>query len=244
MTEGDVPPARSRVRPVAGSGERDLGVSVGRSAALADGRARSSTSSADRLAERCRRHPLANTVAISAAVLAVLLIATGTKYETFFEGAKFVHFLLGPATVALAVAAVSQPRPGARHAAADELRPARRAAWWRSPRRSRSAACSACHRPVLASLAPKSATTPIAMSLAKGERRPAGVDGPCSRSSPAITGAVVVTPLMNLPALARLRRPRFRRRPHRPRHRHGPRVPGRPARRGLRRHRARTERLP
>ena len=31
------------------------------------------------------------------------LWATGTAYETYFEGAQFVHFLLGPATVALAV---------------------------------------------------------------------------------------------------------------------------------------------
>ncbi len=28
---------------------------------------------------------------------------TATSYETYFEGAKFVHFLLGPATVALAI---------------------------------------------------------------------------------------------------------------------------------------------
>jgi putative effector of murein hydrolase len=34
---------------------------------------------------------------------AALLHATGTPYETHFEGAQFVHFLLGPATVALAV---------------------------------------------------------------------------------------------------------------------------------------------
>jgi predicted murein hydrolase (TIGR00659 family) len=32
-----------------------------------------------------------------------LLVATDTPYETYFDGAQFVHFLLGPATVALAV---------------------------------------------------------------------------------------------------------------------------------------------
>lgn len=48
-------------------------------------------------------HPLANPVPIAVAVLATLLWATGTPYATYFEGAQFVHFLLGPATVALAV---------------------------------------------------------------------------------------------------------------------------------------------
>jgi predicted murein hydrolase (TIGR00659 family) len=52
---------------------------------------------------RLRRNPLANTVAIAVALLVLLLFATGTSYDTYFGGAQFVHFLLGPATVALAV---------------------------------------------------------------------------------------------------------------------------------------------
>ena len=48
-------------------------------------------------------HPLANPVLISVAILASLLLATGTPYQTYFDGAQFVHFLLGPATVALAI---------------------------------------------------------------------------------------------------------------------------------------------
>jgi len=48
-------------------------------------------------------NPLANPVAMAVAVLATLLWLTGTPYATYFEGAQFVHFLLGPATVALAV---------------------------------------------------------------------------------------------------------------------------------------------
>ena len=28
---------------------------------------------------------------------------TGTPYQTYFDGAQFVHFLLGPATVSLAI---------------------------------------------------------------------------------------------------------------------------------------------
>jgi len=48
-----------------------------------------------------RRNPLANPVMIAAGLLIGLLAATGTTYQTYFEGAQFVHFLLGPATVAL-----------------------------------------------------------------------------------------------------------------------------------------------
>ena len=40
---------------------------------------------------------------IAVTVLLLILFATDTSYETFFAGAQFVHFLLGPATVALAV---------------------------------------------------------------------------------------------------------------------------------------------
>ena len=40
---------------------------------------------------------------IAVAILILVLWATGTPYESYFEGAQFVHFLLGPATVALAV---------------------------------------------------------------------------------------------------------------------------------------------
>ena len=58
---------------------------------------------ADALARAVGRHPLANTVLISVALLAVLLKISATDYQTYFNGAQFVHFLLGPATVALAV---------------------------------------------------------------------------------------------------------------------------------------------
>ena len=46
-------------------------------------------------------------------LIAVLLL-TGVPYETYFSGASFVHFLLGPATVALAVPLYEQRRRLAR----------------------------------------------------------------------------------------------------------------------------------
>ena len=52
---------------------------------------------------RAGMNPLFNPVLIAMILLVSVLLATGTSYETYFEGAQFVHFLLGPATVALAI---------------------------------------------------------------------------------------------------------------------------------------------
>jgi len=49
------------------------------------------------------RHPVVNPVLIAVVILALILWATATPYQVYFEGAQFVHFMLGPATVALAV---------------------------------------------------------------------------------------------------------------------------------------------
>jgi putative effector of murein hydrolase len=46
--------------------------------------------------------PWANPVLWSVLTLACGLIATGVDYPTYFAGAQFIHFLLGPAVVALA----------------------------------------------------------------------------------------------------------------------------------------------
>ncbi|ASJ71223.1 LrgB family protein [Granulosicoccus antarcticus] len=43
-----------------------------------------------------------NPVLIAVTLLAIVLWKTATPYQTYFEGAQFVHFMLGPATVALA----------------------------------------------------------------------------------------------------------------------------------------------
>ena len=55
------------------------------------------------LYRRSGMNALVNPVLLAIAVLAGLLLATGTSYQDYFNGAQFVHFLLGPATVALAV---------------------------------------------------------------------------------------------------------------------------------------------
>jgi predicted murein hydrolase (TIGR00659 family) len=52
---------------------------------------------------RCRMSPLANPVAIAIALVSAALLLGGMSYQRYFAGAQFVHFLLGPATVALAI---------------------------------------------------------------------------------------------------------------------------------------------
>ena len=55
------------------------------------------------LYERFHMRPLFNPVLVAVSMLILLLFVTDTPYADYFEGAQFVHFLLGPATVALAV---------------------------------------------------------------------------------------------------------------------------------------------
>jgi len=52
---------------------------------------------------RARFQPLVNPVLIAVAIIVATLALTRTDYRTYFDGAQFVHFLLGPAVVALAV---------------------------------------------------------------------------------------------------------------------------------------------
>ena len=110
--------------------------------------------------------PLANPVLLAVLMLAALLLATDTDYDSYFEGAQFVHFLLGPATVALAVPLYRNFAQVRRSAVA--LLTALIAG-------SLTAAASAiaigwalgATETTLRSLAPKSVTTPIAMGIAE-----------------------------------------------------------------------------
>jgi predicted murein hydrolase (TIGR00659 family) len=115
---------------------------------------------------RVGMNPLANPVAISVALLVGLLWVTDTPYPVYFEGAQFVHFLLGPATVALAVPLYAQ-LPALRKS----LLPLLAALFAGSASATISAvgiaALLGASRETLVSLAPKSVTTPIAMGIAE-----------------------------------------------------------------------------
>ncbi|MDJ0741686.1 MAG: LrgB family protein [Gammaproteobacteria bacterium] len=56
-----------------------------------------------RLFERAGSHPLLHPVVTAVAMLIGFLLLADIDYRSYFDGAQFVHFLLGPATVALAV---------------------------------------------------------------------------------------------------------------------------------------------
>jgi predicted murein hydrolase (TIGR00659 family) len=53
--------------------------------------------------ERSERNPLANPVLIAVVLVTVSIGLLDMSYAKYFEGAQFVHFLLGTATVALAI---------------------------------------------------------------------------------------------------------------------------------------------
>jgi Putative effector of murein hydrolase len=59
---------------------------------------------------RAHMTPLLNPVLVSIALIAGFLTLTGIDYRTYFDGAQFVHFLIGPAIVALAVPLYRQMR--------------------------------------------------------------------------------------------------------------------------------------
>ena len=110
--------------------------------------------------------PLANPVLIAIALLVGLLLATGTPYASYFQGAQYVHFLLGPATVALAVpmhAALGSIRRNA-HAILPAILAGAVVAAGSAMLVGRWLGGS---RQVVLSLAPKSVTTPIAMGIAE-----------------------------------------------------------------------------
>jgi predicted murein hydrolase (TIGR00659 family) len=142
------------------------------------------------------RHPLANPVLIAVAMLVLVLSASGTPYETYFDGAQFVHFMLGPATVALAVPLVAEAGRVRRlllpmivavlAGSATAITTAIGVAW-----------ALGATRTTLLSLAPKSVTTPIAMAIAEQVGGLPGLTAVLVILT-GITGAVIVTPLMNL----------------------------------------------
>ena len=53
--------------------------------------------------ERTQRHPLANPVLLAVVLVSSTITLLDMPYAKYFEGAQFVHFLLGTATVSLAI---------------------------------------------------------------------------------------------------------------------------------------------
>lgn len=116
--------------------------------------------------KRSGMNPLLNPVLLAVVMLVSILLITQTSYQDYFEGAQFVHFLLGPATVALAVPLYRQ---------FDKVRRSALAILVSLLTGSITAILSAIaigyvlggSRDTLISLAPKSATAPVAMGISE-----------------------------------------------------------------------------
>ncbi len=142
------------------------------------------------------RLPLVNPVLIAVALLGTLLWLTGTPYATYFEGAQFVHFLLGPATVALAVPlALNLPR------LKRALLPVIAALLAGSLTAMVSALAIlklfGADQTLMATLAPKSVTAPVAIGISDS------LGGSPTLTAvlvilTGVTGAIIATPLLNL----------------------------------------------
>ena len=150
---------------------------------------------ADALAAACKRHPLVNPVLIAIVLVGSLLMITGTNYQTYFAGAQFIHFLLGPATVAIAVPLVRH-RALVRANLAPMLAALMAGALTAVISVIAIASAFGAPRAVVVALAPKSVTAGVAMALAEtlgGDPALTAVLVICT----GILGAVMVTPLMN-----------------------------------------------
>ena len=141
------------------------------------------------------KNPLVNSVAIAVIVLIALLWATDTDYTRYFDGAQFVHFMLGPAVVALAVPLYENRREVRR-----TILPIVLALLAGSTTAVVSAVGIAvalgASMETVTSLAPKSVASPIAMGIA--ER----IGGLPSLTAglviiTGILGAIIGTPLFN-----------------------------------------------
>ena len=150
---------------------------------------------ADAVSLRTHRHPLANPVLHSMWIIGAFLLLTGTSYTSYFAGAQFVHFLLGPATVALAV-----PLYENRRVVATAILPMLVALAAGSVTAVASvvllAEAAGLPRAVILAMAPKSVTAGVAMGISESLH----ADPSLTAVAVILTGtmgAIAVTPLMN-----------------------------------------------
>jgi predicted murein hydrolase (TIGR00659 family) len=116
---------------------------------------------------RCGGSALANPVLIAVMLIIPVLEACDVSYDTYLRGAGFIHFLLGPAAVALAVPIYDNREriretmgsllAGVGAGATVACGSAVALAWWLG-----------ASGDVVRSIAPKSVTTPIAIGISEG----------------------------------------------------------------------------
>lgn len=150
---------------------------------------------ADTVSRKLGRHALANPVLGAVSIIALILWLGQTSYATYFEGAQFIHFLLGPATVALAVPLYANlamirktavPLLGALLAGSTAATASAVALAWSFDLPAE----------IVISIAPKSTTAPVAIGISEE------LGGFPTLTAvmvilTGIVGAMLVTPLMN-----------------------------------------------
>ena len=150
----------------------------------------------DRVSQHLGRHPFAHPVLWATPLIIAVLMATGTRYSVYQSSTSVLSFLLGPAVVSLAVPIWGQRAMIRKLAVPIALALTAGAL---------TAIISAvgivwmfgAPAEILASIAPRSATTPVGMAVAQtlgGIPALAAVIVVCS----GVLGAMVATPLLNL----------------------------------------------
>lgn len=147
------------------------------------------------VARATKGHPLANPVMIAVLILMALLLATDTPYDTYFAGVQPIHFLLGPAMVALALP-IRDNLHRVRQAALPLLAALVAGSVAAAVTSVALARAFGLDGAIIASLAPKSATAPAAIGIADT----LGGIPPLTAGLvilTGMTGAILATPLMN-----------------------------------------------
>lgn len=150
----------------------------------------------DGLYRAAGRRPYVNPVLIAVILLAGILALTDTPYATYFEGAKFVHFMLGPATVALAVPLFTN-LARVRRSAIPMLAALLASSLVAIGSALGIAWALGVRGEALISLAPKSVTAPVAMGISESLGGSPTLTAVMVIAT-GIMGAVIATPLLNL----------------------------------------------
>ncbi len=149
----------------------------------------------DRISAALNRTPLANPVLMSMCLVGLLVRVSGTPYPTYFDGAQFIHFLLGPATVALGI-----PLYQNRKLVMRAILPMVCALLAGSVTALVSAVAIArllgAAPAIVVSIAPKSVTAAVAMGISARLGGDPGLTAVLVILT-GILGAIVVTPLLN-----------------------------------------------
>ena len=151
---------------------------------------------ADILSRRSGRHPLCHPVLLATPLLIVLLLLTRTSYPVYLGGTHVLGFLLGPAVVGLGVP-IWQRRALIRRLALPILLALVAGAVTASVSAVAVLSLIGAPHAILASIAPRAVTTPVAMAMAHA------LGGVPSLAAAivlfaGVIGAMAATPLFNL----------------------------------------------